>query len=63
MLKKLFILFVLLCPSTLWAQGFLSEEGQKLPANPEKQDTLDKSIRLEVFYLQTDVDTVIPLTQ
>jgi len=63
MLKKLFILFVLLCPSTLWAQGFLSEEGQKLPANPEKQDTLDKSIRLEVFYLQTDVDTVIPLTE
>ena len=63
MLKKLFILFVLLCPSTLWAQGFISEEGRNSPSNPEKKDTLDKNIRLEVFYLQTDVDTVIPSTQ
>ena len=63
MLKKLFILFVLLFPSILSAQGFISEEGRNSPSNPEKKDTLDKNIRLEVFYLQTDVDTVIPLTQ
>ena len=61
-LKKI-ILFIACFPYLLWGQGvILDSKTRSLPANIEKADTLDKNIQLEVFYQQTDIDTVLEAT-